>query len=37
MAVSYDYIRQPAEIYAHSFAIVREEAQLDGLPVEADM
>ena len=37
MAVSYDYIRQPAEIYAHSFAIVREEAQLDRLPVEADM
>ena len=37
MAVSYDYIRQPAEIYAHSFAIVREEARLDRLPVEADM
>ncbi|MEP0944149.1 MAG: precorrin-8X methylmutase [Rhizobiaceae bacterium] len=37
MAVSYDYIRQPAEIYRRSFAIVREEAGLDRLPAEADM
>ena len=37
MAVSYDYIRQPAEIYKRSFAIVREEAGLDRLPESADM
>ena len=37
MAVSYDYIRQPAEIYRRSFAIVREEAGLDRLPAAADM
>ncbi len=28
----YDYIRQPAEIYRRSFAIVREEAGLSALP-----
>ena len=27
-----DYLRDPAEIYRQSFAIVREEAELDGLP-----
>lgn len=37
MAVSYDYIRQPDEIYRRSFAIVREEAGLDCLPPEAGM
>jgi precorrin-8X/cobalt-precorrin-8 methylmutase len=37
MAVSYDYIRQPAEIYRRSFTIVREEAGLDRLPAAADM
>lgn len=37
MAVSYDYIRQPDEIYRRSFAIVRQEAGLDRLPPDADM
>ena len=37
MAVTYDYIRQPAEIYRQSFAIVQAEAGLDRLPPEADM
>ena len=37
MAVRYDYIRQPAEIYRRSFAIVRAEAGLDRLAPEADM
>ena len=37
MAVTYDYIRQPAEIYRQSFAIVQTEAGLDRLPPEADM
>jgi precorrin-8X/cobalt-precorrin-8 methylmutase len=32
MAVTYDYIRQPAEIYRRSFAIVREEAGISSLP-----
>ncbi|NKB51449.1 MAG: precorrin-8X methylmutase [Rhizobiaceae bacterium] len=32
MAVTYHYIRQPAEIYRRSFAIVREEAGLSALP-----
>lgn len=31
-ARSYDYERDPAEIYRQSFAIVREEARLDRLP-----
>ncbi|MEP1207318.1 MAG: precorrin-8X methylmutase [Rhizobiaceae bacterium] len=30
--MSYDYIRDPAEIYRRSFAIVREEAGLAALP-----
>lgn len=37
MVVRYDYIREPAEIYRRSFAIVREEAALDCLPADADM
>jgi precorrin-8X/cobalt-precorrin-8 methylmutase len=27
-----DYLRDPAEIYRRSFAVIREEAHLDGLP-----
>ena len=30
----FDYIRDPAEIYRKSFAIVREEAELSGLSAE---
>ena len=32
MAVTYDYIRDPQEIYRRSFAIVREEAGIGSLP-----
>ncbi len=32
--VSFDYIRDPAEIYDQSFATVKEEAKLDRLPEE---
>src|SRR6185295_17427217 len=29
-----DYLRDPASIYARSFAVIREEADLSGLPAE---
>jgi precorrin isomerase len=32
--VTLDYLRDPAAIYRRSFAIVRQEANLDGLPAE---
>ncbi|TVR98505.1 MAG: precorrin-8X methylmutase [Rhodospirillales bacterium] len=31
----YDYVRDPAEIYRRSFATIRAEADLSGLPAEA--
>jgi precorrin-8X/cobalt-precorrin-8 methylmutase len=32
--VSYEYVRDGAEIYRRSFATIREEAALDGLPAD---
>lgn len=34
MAVRYDYIRDPSEIYRRSFSTVRAEADLDALPAD---
>lgn len=36
MGVHYDYLRKGSDIYAESFAIIREEADLEGLPPDIE-